>query len=260
MKVLLLAGGFGTRLSELTNVIPKPLAEIGGVPILHHIMNHYAAYGYNEFVIALGYKGYLIKDYFLNFYERSVDFTVSLTDGVVESHSSNSLDWKVTLVDTGLNTMTGGRIKACSKYLDATFMLTYGDGLSDVNINSLLAFHSNNDFLLTLTSVNPKSRYGLLDISESGRLNKFSEKPSLANDWVNGGFMVAEPQIFDYIDDSQTVFENTPLQKLTSHSHVGVYKHHGFWQCMDTLREKKYLEELWAKNESPWPQVTYPNP
>jgi glucose-1-phosphate cytidylyltransferase len=258
MKTLILAGGFGTRLSELTNVIPKPLAEIGGIPILHHIMNHYSAYGYNEFVIALGYKGHLIKDYFLNFYSRSIDFTVSLADGVIESHSSNAFDWRVTLVDTGLNTMTGGRIKACSKYLDSTFMLTYGDGVSDVNLNNLLEHHANNDFLLTLTSVNPKSRYGLLDISESGRLNQFSEKPSLANDWVNAGFMVAEPQIFDFIDNSQTVFENIPLQTLTSHSYVGVYKHHGFWQCMDTLREKNYLEDLWSRNEAPWPQVTYP--
>ena len=259
MKTLILAGGFGTRLSELTNVIPKPLAEIGGTPILHHIMNHYAAYGYSEFVIALGYKGHLIKDYYLNFYSRSIDCTVSLSDGSIESHSSNSCDWKVTLVDTGLNTMTGGRIKACSKYLDSTFMLTYGDGISDVNLASLLDHHRKNNFLLTLTSINPKSRYGLLDISDTGTLNQFSEKPVLADDWINGGFMVAEPQIFDFIENSLTVFENTPLRALTSQSHVGVYKHHGFWQCMDTLREKNYLEDLWLKNEAPWPLVTYPN-
>ena len=214
MKTLILAGGFGTRLSELTNVIPKPLAEIGGIPILHHIMNHYSCYGFNEFVIALGYKGHLIKDYFLNFYSRSIDFTVSLSDGSIESHSSNSIDWKVTLVDTGLNTMTGGRIKACSKYFDSTFMLTYGDGLSDVNLRNLIKTHVDSDSLLTLTSVNPKSRYGLLNISESGQLIDFSEKPSLVNDWVNAGFMVAEPEIFDFIEVSQTIFENTPSKSL----------------------------------------------
>jgi len=258
MKTLILAGGFGTRLSELTNVIPKPLAEIGGIPILQHIMNHYAAYGYNEFVIALGYKGHLIKDYFLNYNSRVIDCTVNLADGSVEALSTSPVSWKVTLVDTGLHTMTGGRIKACSKYLDSTFMLTYGDGISDVNLHKLVEFHSNNDCLLSITAVNPQSRYGMLDISPSGTLNRFNEKPSFTNDWVNAGFMVAEPEIFNYIDDSSTVFEETPLARLTAKSLVSVNKHHGFWQCMDTLREKDYLEKLWKDNQSPWPKVLYP--
>lgn len=252
MKVLLLAGGLGTRLAELTHSIPKPMAEIGGIPIIHHIMSYYALFGHNEFVVALGYKGSVVKDYFLNLYNRNSDFTINLSNGLVDYHSVLSNNWKVTLVDTGLETMTGGRIKALSKYFNRTFFLTYGDGLSNVDLDKLLEFHYLKEAMITLTSVNPTSRYGRLNINSDSMVDTFDEKPKFGSDWINGGFMVAEPQIFSMIEDSSTIFEHEPLSRVASMGKLAAFKHYGFWQCMDTLRDKNLLDGILSKGNPPW--------
>ena len=252
MKVLLLAGGYGTRLSEETDVKPKPMIEIGGQPILWHIMKMYSYYGFNEFVILLGYKGYFIKEYFANYYLHQSDITFDMTDGGMEVHNNSSEPWKVTLIDTGLNSMTGGRVKRAQKFIkDETFMLTYGDGVCDVNIKKLFEFHKASNSKATMTAIQPAGRFGALDIN-SNLVNEFVEKPAGDGNWVNGGFMVCEPEVLDLIESDSTVFEKYPLQTLAENGELSAYKHTGFWHCMDTLRDKTELNELWDENQAPW--------
>lgn len=252
MKVLILAGGYGTRLSEETDIRPKPMIEIGGKPILWHIMKLYSYYGFNEFVILLGYKGYYIKEYFANYYLHRSDITIDMKNGQMEVHNNNSEPWKVTLLDTGLDTMTGGRIKKAQQYIgNEPFMLTYGDGVSDVNLSELLKFHKKNGKKASLTAIQPAGRFGALDITDAS-INKFIEKPAGDGSWINGGFMVCEPEVFDLIENDQTVFEQTPLQTLAENDNLCAFKHNGFWQCMDTLRDKFILNDLWEKNKAPW--------
>jgi len=252
MKVVILAGGFGTRLSELTSVIPKPMVEIGGKPILWHIMNSYANYGYNEFIIALGYKGEVIKKYFLDYFFNNSDFKVNLSDGSFTNLSKNSLNWKITCIDTGLNTMTGGRIKRLEKYLDSPFMLTYGDGLSDINIKNLKDQHERSDSILTMTTIHPSSRYGKVVFDNNNIVTKFQEKPKFGGDWINGGYMVVEPEIFKFLHSDDEVLEERPLKHLSDIGKVSVFKHEGFWHCMDNLRDKNTLEDIWNSGEAPW--------
>jgi glucose-1-phosphate cytidylyltransferase len=253
MKVVILAGGFGTRLSEETVNIPKPMVNIGEKPILWHIMKTYSHYGYNDFVICLGYKGYIIKEYFMNYFMHMSDITVDLTDGGIKVHNSEAEDWKITLVDTGLNTMTGGRIKRVKEYLnDETFMLTYGDGVADVNIKELVNYHKEHGKLATLTSVQPSGRFGALTMKEKGKVESFIEKPAGDGAWINGGFFVLEPEVIDYITDDTTVWEREPLEKLSKDGELYAYKHKGFWKPMDTLRDKNDLEKLWQEGIAPW--------
>ena len=252
MKVLLLAGGYGTRLSEETDVRPKPMIEIGGKPILWHIMKMYSHYGFNEFVILLGYKGYYIKEYFANYYLHQSNVTFDMSTGKMEVHNNSSEPWKVTLLDTGLDTMTGGRIKRAKEFINnEAFLLTYGDGVSDVNIADLVNFHKKSQVQATMTAIQPAGRFGALDI-ESNKVEKFVEKPAGDGSWINGGFMVCEPSVLDLIDGDSTIFEQYPLQTLAESGKLGAYKHGGFWQCMDTLRDKIYLNNLWEKNKAPW--------
>jgi glucose-1-phosphate cytidylyltransferase len=252
MKVLLLAGGYGTRLSEETDIKPKPMIEIGGQPILWHIMKMYSYYGFNEFVILLGYKGYFIKEYFANYYLHQSDITFDMTDGGMEVHNNSSEPWKVTLIDTGLNSMTGGRVRRAQKFIkDETFMLTYGDGVCDVNIKKLFEFHKASNSKATMTAIQPAGRFGALDIN-SNLVNEFVEKPAGDGNWVNGGFMVCEPEVLDLIESDSTVFEKYPLQTLAENGELSAYKHTGFWHCMDTLRDKTELNELWDENQAPW--------
>lgn len=252
MKVLLLAGGYGTRLSEETDVRPKPMVEIGGKPILWHIMKMYSHYGFNDFVILLGYKGYYIKEYFANYYLHQSDVTFDMSNGKMEVHNNSSESWKVTLLDTGLDSMTGGRIKRAKDFIgNETFMLTYGDGVSDVNIKELLVFHKANNAKATITAIQPAGRFGALDIN-SNLVHEFVEKPAGDGSWINGGFMVCEPEVLDLIDDDHTVFEQYPLQTLAKNCELGAFRHSGFWQCMDTLRDKIHLNELWDKHKAPW--------
>ncbi|MEN7549782.1 glucose-1-phosphate cytidylyltransferase [Rapidithrix thailandica] len=254
MKVLILAGGFGTRLSEETHVRPKPMAEIGGKPILWHIMNIYSKYGLNEFVILLGYKGAYIKEYFYEYYLHNTDFTIDLSSNQIETHSSNSEPWKVTLLDTGLHTMTGGRIKRAADFIqDETFLLTYGDGVSDVNIEELLSFHRSHGGAITMTSVMPDGRFGALQIDGENKVNSFMEKPKGDGKWINGGFFVCEPKVLEYINNGDgTIFEREPLEKLAKDGELYAYHHYGFWQCMDTLSDKKKLNQLWDKGQAKW--------
>ena len=252
MKVLILAGGYGTRLSEETDLKPKPMIEIGGKPILWHIMKLYSHFGFNEFVILLGYKGYFIKEYFANYYLHLSDVTFNMSDGKMEVHNNSSEPWKVTLLDTGLDSMTGGRVRRAKKYIDnETFMLTYGDGVSNVNIRELVAFHKANKTKATITAIQPAGRFGALDIS-SNKVTEFVEKPAGDGNWINGGFLVCEPEIIDLIDSDSTVFEQDPLKSLAKNGELGAYKHDGFWQCMDTLRDKTSLNMLWNENRAPW--------
>ena len=251
MKSVLLAGGLGSRISEETILKPKPMIEIGGMPILWHIMKHYSTFGINEFVICLGYKGYMIKEFFTNYYLHNSDVTVDLKNNEVSISNSDTEPWIVTLVDTGENTMTGGRIKKIEKYLDDTFCLTYGDGLSDVNITSLINFHKSKKKLATLTAVQPPGRFGSLSISNDTVL-KFVEKPNGDNSWINGGFFVFETGVIDHIENDFTILEKDTLSNLSIQNQMNAYKHNGFWQPMDTLRDKNYLEELWASNNVPW--------
>lgn len=252
MKVLLLAGGYGTRLSEETDIRPKPMIEIGGKPILWHIMKTYSHYGFNDFVILLGYKGYHIKEYFANYFLHQSDITIDMRNGNMEVHNNSAEPWKVTLIDTGLDSMTGGRIKRAKEYINnETFMLTYGDGVSDVNIHELVAFHQQNGKQATMTAIQPAGRFGALDI-DTNLVKEFVEKPAGDGNWINGGFMVCEPEILDLIENDTTIFEHYPLQTLAKNGELCAYKHTGFWQCMDTLRDKIALNDLWDKNTAPW--------
>jgi glucose-1-phosphate cytidylyltransferase len=255
VKTVLLAGGFGTRISEESQSRPKPMIEIGGMPILWHIMKQYSHYGFNEFIICCGYKSYVIKEYFANYFLHHSDVTFDFTSGnnEVTIHSNFTDPWKVTLIDTGLNTLTGGRIKRIQDYIgNETFMLTYGDGVSDVNIADLVANHKASQKLATLTAYQPNNRFGVLDIGENNRIRDFREKTREDGDWINAGFMVLEPEVFDFIEGDNTVFERYPLEHTAHIGQLNAYKHSGFWQCMDTLRDKQLLETLWASGEAPW--------
>ena len=252
MKVVLLAGGMGSRLSEETAVRPKPLVEIGGRPILWHIMQTYAASGYKEYVIALGYKGQQIKEYFLNYYNLERDISIQLRTGAVTVTNGEREDWTVHLVDTGLHTQTGGRVKRLKDRLgDETFMLTYGDGVADIDIARLVDFHQAHGKLATITAVRPPARYGGLTF-EGDRVTRFDEKPQLGEGWVSGGFFVLEPQVMDYIAGDDTLFEREPLERLAADGQLMAYKHTGFWQGMDTLRDVRLLEDLWQRGQAPW--------
>ncbi len=255
MKVVLLAGGFGTRISEESQFKPKPMIEIGGIPILLHIMKLYSHYGFNEFVICAGYKQHIIKEYFAEYFLHTSDITFDFSKGTNEMivHRNNSERWKVTVVDTGLNTMTGGRIKRIQPYIgNEPFMLTYGDAVCDVNISDLVQFHKKHGKLATLTAVIQKQQKGVLDITEQGSVKSFREKQGSDGTAINAGFMVLQPAVFDYLEGDQTVFETTPLQKLVEKGELMSYRHTGFWQCMDTAREKELLETLWANGTAPW--------
>ncbi|MBX7250394.1 MAG: glucose-1-phosphate cytidylyltransferase [Candidatus Promineofilum sp.] len=253
MKVGILAGGHGTRLAEETEIKPKPMVEIGGRPILWHIMMHYSCFGYRDFVIALGYKGEVIKRYMVDYCSLNSNLTINLKAGRVDLHDTDGIqDWTIQLIDTGLNTMTGGRIKRLQPYMgDKTFMLTWGDGVSTVDLSRLLAFHRAHGRLITMTAVRPPARYGHMEF-DGDRIREFTEKPQTAEGWINGAFFVAEPQVFDYIDGDDTQFEKEPLERLAADGELMAYKHDGFWQCMDTRRDKYVLEKLWDSGEAPW--------
>lgn len=253
MKVAILAGGYGTRLSEETDIKPKPMVDIGGKPILWHIMKHFSHYGHNDFVILLGYKGYYIKEYFANYFLHQSDVTLDLKNNKMEIHNNTSEPWRVTLVDTGLETMTGGRVKRAEKFLeDERFLLTYGDGVSNVNLDKLIEFHKQNGKAMTLTSVQPEGRFGALDL-EGDLIRRFAEKPKGDGSWINGGFFVCEKEIFNYIKDGDsTILERGPMENLAKDRQLVAYKHDSFWQPMDTLRDKIQLENLWANGKAPW--------
>jgi glucose-1-phosphate cytidylyltransferase len=252
MKVVILAGGLGTRISEESHLRPKPMIEIGGRPILWHIMKIYSAHGLNDFIICLGYKGYMIKEYFANYYLHMADVTFDIEANRMEVHENFAEPWRVTLVDTGENTQTGGRLKRVTRYLGSEdFCFTYGDGVADVDIQSLVRFHQQQGRLATLTAVQPPGRYGALAIKE-GRVAHFQEKPEDDNAWINGGFFVLSPKVIDYIQDDATPWERQPLERLAVEGQLAAYEHRGFWQPMDTLREKTYLEQLWASGRAPW--------
>lgn len=253
MKVLLLAGGFGTRLSEETDIRPKPMAEIGGKPILWHIMKIYAHYGYTEFVVLLGYKGYYIKEYFANYFLHQSDVTIDLRNNEMKVHNNSSEPWTVTLLDTGLHTMTGGRIKRAKAFIgNEPFLLTYGDGVANIDLAALMQFHQAHGKAITMTAVQPEARFGALKTDADHKVLSFMEKPKGDGTWINGGFFVCEPKVLDYIDDDQTVFEQFPLENLAKEGELYTYQHHGFWKCMDTLRDKVKLNELWDSGEAQW--------
>lgn len=247
MKAVILAGGLGARLSEETTLKPKPMVEIGGKPILWHIMKIYSHYGINDFVICLGYKGYMIKEYFANYFLHQSDVTIDMSTNFMQIHRQQAEPWKVTLVDTGDASMTGGRIKRVKEYIDGTFCLTYGDGVTDTDIGKLVAFHKKHGKLSTVTAVHPTPRFGGLEF-EGDKVARFSEKPQGGEGWINGGFFVCEPQVLDYIENDATIFEKEPLERLANDGELMAYKHEGFWQCMDTVRDKQYLEECWTSN------------
>lgn len=252
MKIIILAGGYGTRLSGLTDSIPKPMVEIGGIPIIVHIMRTYAKYNLSDFYIALGYKAKFIKEYFLNYQQLSNDFTVNLSNGSVKFHSKNDMDWNVSLVETGLSTMTGGRVKRLKKYIgNEPFLLTYGDGLSDLNINNLIKFHKEHKKMVTLTAVRPSARFGEIEIVKN-KIISFKEKPQLNDGWINGGYFVINPEFFELIDSDDEMLEQGPIQKVIEMDELMAFKHDGFWQCMDTKRDHELLEKLWIENP-PWP-------
>ena len=254
MKVLLLAGGFGTRLSEETDIKPKPMVDVGGKPILWHIMKTYSHHGFNEFVILLGYKGYYIKEYFANYFLHQSDVTIDMSDGSMEIHNNSSEPWKVTLLDTGLDSMTGGRIKRAQDFVgEESFMLTYGDGVADINIEELVKFHKTHGKAMTMTSAQPDGRFGALNIDENNKVKEFKEKPKGDGSWINAGYFICEPKVFDYIvDGDSSVFEQSPLMNLAKDDEVHTYKHHDFWMPMDTLRDKHKLNELWSSDKAPW--------
>lgn len=254
MKVVLLAGGYGTRISEESYLKPKPMVEVGSMPIVWHIMKHYLAYGYDEFVICCGYKQHVIKEFFADYYLHGSDVTFDFSrNGEMLVHNNHSEPWKVTLVDTGLGTMTGGRVKRIQKYIgNERFMLTYGDGVCDVDLSKLLECHIASDKKVTITAVQPGGKFGALDISNDNTINSFVEKKHEDGGWINGGFMVLEPEIFDYIEGDDTTLEREPLEFFAKRGQMGAYLHNGFWQCMDTMRDKELLEKLWTTNNAPW--------
>ncbi|MDR0620135.1 MAG: glucose-1-phosphate cytidylyltransferase [Bacteroidales bacterium] len=254
MKVVLLAGGMGTRISEETGLRPKPMVEIGGKPILWHIMKIYSHYGYNEFVVCCGYKGYMIKEYFADYYLHNADLTVDLSDNSMHIHKSNAEAWKITLVDTGAETLTGGRIKRIQKYIgNEPFMLTYGDGVADIDINKLIKIHKENNRLATVTVVQPRGRFGAIQLDDNNNnVLSFKEKPKGDGSWINGGFFVLQPEVFNYIDGDNTTFENEPLETLAADDNLCAYRHYGFWRPMDTLRDKTDLEEAWHCGNAEW--------
>jgi len=254
MKVVILAGGMGTRLSEETDFKPKPMAEIGTKPMIWHIMKIYSHYGFNDFVLCLGYKGYMIKEYFANYFLHQADVTIDMRSNKMEVHHHKAEPWKVTLVDTGLNTMTGGRIKRVQEYIGKNpFMLTYGDGVADIDLKKLVAFHKAHGGLATMTAVQPLGRFGAIEMDGRDRISSFEEKPRGDGAWINGGFFVLEPEVFDYIKDGDaTMWERAPLENLAKDGKLSAYKHTGFWKCMDTLRDKTELEKLWQSGSAPW--------
>lgn len=254
MKVVILAGGFGTRISEESISKPKPMIELGGMPILWHIMKMYSAHGYNEFIICMGYKANVIRDFFANYYLYTSDVTFDMSDNnKMIVHRNYSEPWKVTLVDTRLNTMTGGRIKRIQKYVgNEPFLLTYGDGVSDVDINKLVKFHNEHGHKCTITTVSSRQRFGVINIEKDGLVSDFREKSDEDGAMINGGFMVCEPSVFDYIKGDKTVFEKEPLENLAKEGELDAYRHKGFWQCMDTKRDHDILEEMWEEGKAPW--------
>ena len=254
MKVVILAGGFGTRISEESQYKPKPMIEIGGMPILWHIMKEYSYYGYNEFIICAGYKQQYVKEWFANYFLYTSDVTFNFANGnEMIIHEQHSEPWKVTVVDTGLNTMTGGRVKRIQKYIgDEPFMLTYGDGVCDIDISKLVEFHKSHGKLATLTAVIQEQQKGVLDIKENGAVRSFREKQVNDGAAINAGYMVLQPQIFDYLEDDNTIFETTPLERLVNEKQLMSYRYTGFWQCMDSMREKLLLEKLWTSGNAPW--------
>lgn len=255
MKVVILCGGYGTRISEESHLRPKPMIEIGERPILWHIMKLYSFYGFNDFVLCLGYKGHMIKEYFADYFLHGSDVTFDLSNqNRMQIHSCDSVEpWKVTLANTGLETMTGGRIKKIKKYINnETFLLTYGDGLSNVNIEDLISFHKSHGKLATVTAVQPNGRYGVLGLNEDSTVLEFVEKPTNVDAWVNGGFFVLEPEVLDYIDGDSISFEKEPLERLAKENQISAFKHTGFWQCMDNQRDKYVLENLWSYKNAPW--------
>lgn len=255
MKVVIFAGGLGTRISEETETRPKPMVEVGGKPILWHIMKIYSHFGYNDFIICLGYKGYMIKEYFMNYFLHNSDITIDIKNNHVEVHDSNSESFKVTLVETGLDTKTAGRLKRVQKYIgEEDFMLTYGDGVCNVDINELLKFHQSHGKLATVTSVQMDARFGGMDVNKDGSVSSFREKAKDDSKWINGGFFVLKPEIFNYLegDMAEIMWEETPLEKLTEDNQLMAFQHKGFWKCMDALRDKLELENLWKNKEAKW--------
>jgi glucose-1-phosphate cytidylyltransferase len=253
MKVLILAGGIGSRLAEETTLRPKPMVEIGGKPILWHIMKIYSHYGFNDFVILCGYKGYMIKEYFANYYRHLADMTVDMATNTIEYHRNTAEPWRVTLMDTGLETMTGGRIKRASEYINnEPFMLTYGDGVADINLHDLLKFHNGHGRAITMTSVQPAGRFGALVINNEYKVTDFKEKPKGDGAWINAGFFACNPAVLNYLGDDQSVFERQPLENLAKEGELFTFKHTGFWKPMDMMRDKNELEEMWKNNSAPW--------
>lgn len=255
MKVVIFAGGLGTRISEETDIRPKPMVEIGGKPILWHIMKIYSHYGFNDFIICLGYKSYAIKEYFMHYYLHNSDITIELSNNNVNVHFSNAESIKVTLIDTGIETKTAGRLKRIQKYVgNEDFMLTYGDGVSDVDLNELIAFHNKHGKIATVTAIQPEAKFGGMELSPAGEVLSFKEKPKGDGRWINAGFFVLKPQIFDFLpENSDTLmWEDYPLEELTKQNQLMSYKHNGFWKCMDALRDKLELEDLWKTNQAKW--------
>ncbi|MGZ3756568.1 MAG: glucose-1-phosphate cytidylyltransferase [Mucilaginibacter sp.] len=253
MKVVILAGGLGTRLSEETVLKPKPMVEIGGMPILWHIMKIYSSYGFNDFIICLGHKGYMVKEYFANYFLHKSDVTIDLSNNSINVHDSTVEPWKITLVDTGADSMTGGRIKRIQRYVNnETFMLTYGDGVGNIDIKKLVAFHKENGKFCTVTSVQPSGRFGALNIGPNNEVNSFIEKPRGDGAWINGGFFVCEPQVFNYIAGDNTIWEQDPMEKIASDGEMCAFRHDGFWKPMDTLRDKIELENDWVLKTAKW--------
>lgn len=254
MKAVILAGGFGSRLSEATHSIPKPMVEIGGKPILWHIMKIYSHYGINEFIICCGYKQYVIKEYFANYFRHNSDLTVNLADNSIEIHNQHAENWKVTLIDTGLHTMTGGRVKRIQPYVgNDRFLLTYGDGVADIDIEDTVRFHEKNNATLTITAYRPVGKFGVLDIDNSdNKVHSFLEKPESEGNWINAGFFVCEPEVFDFLEDDNTIFERDPMEKIAATGKMFAYKHRGFWKPMDTLRDNVELNEMYEKGNAPW--------
>ncbi|RZJ57825.1 MAG: glucose-1-phosphate cytidylyltransferase [Hymenobacter sp.] len=253
MKVVILAGGLGTRLSEETVLKPKPMVEIGDMPILWHIMKIYSSHGFNDFIICLGYKGYVIKEYFANYFLHKSDVTINLKENSLQVHDSYAEPWNITLVDTGLETMTGGRIKKVKQHIgNEPFLLTYGDGVADVDVSALVAFHQQNAKLCTVTAVQPSGRFGAINMGEDNTVNSFTEKPKGDGAWINGGFFVCEPGVIDYIAEDATIWEREPMEQLAFDGQMGAYKHDGFWKPMDTLRDKVELDKEWRTNTAKW--------